>query len=137
MATHLRPSPEVSRYCEQRGFSSRVREGGFGYLLDRWTKIVAEIEAGYDGLFDEFLNDMDARKIIDELATHASDEEWDLVDAVLPSLDARFFAATRPVETCIWGERNLTKYHYRTDHDWWYYRVPVDLSRVCDRGRSP
>lgn len=72
----------------------RVREGGFGYLLDSWAKIVAEIETGYHGLFDEFLNDMDARKIIDELATHASDEKWEAVEAVLPSLDARFFAAT-------------------------------------------
>src|SRR5437763_4377769 len=126
MATYTRPSPDVGRYCEQRGFSSRVREGGFGYLLDRWTKIVGEIEAGYRGLFDEYLNDMDARKIIDELATYASDEEWSEVEALLPSLDDRFLAATRPVEHCIWGERNATKHGYRADRDWWYFRVPTN-----------
>jgi hypothetical protein len=137
MSAYPRPSPDVSRYCEQRGFSFRVCECGFGYLLDRWVKIVAEVETGYRGLFDEYLNDMDARKIIDELATYASDDEWEAVDAALPSLDARFLAASRPVDVCIWGERNVAKHGYRPDRDWWYYRVPVDLSRVGDRGRWP
>ena len=137
MATYQRPSPDVSRHCEQRGFSSRVCEGGFGYLLDRWTKIVAEVETGYRRLFDEYLNDMDARKIIDELATYASDDEWAEVEALLPSLDDRFHAATRAVEACIRGERNAAKYGYRADQDWWYFRVPTNLERVADRGRWP
>jgi hypothetical protein len=135
MATYQRPSPDVSRYCEQRGFSSRVREGGFGYLLDRWTKIVAAIETGYRGLFDDYLNDMDARKIINDLATYASDDEWGEVEALLPSLDERFHAATRRVEVCIWGERRAGQHGYRADRDWWYFRVPVNLKRVGDRGR--
>ena len=101
MATYQHPSPDVSRYCEQRGFSSCVRDGGFDYLLDCWAKTVAEVETGYRGLFDEYLNDMDARKIIDELATYASDDEWAQVEALLPHLDERFCAATRPVEVCI------------------------------------
>ena len=137
MATYWRPSPAVSRYCDQRGFSSRVRDGGFGYLLDRWTKIVAEVEAGYRSLFDEYLNDMDARRIIDELTTRASDDEWAEVEAVLPSLDARFHAATRPVDSCIWGEHNAAKHAYRADRDWWYYRVPKNLDRVSDSDRWP
>ena len=127
----------MSRYSEQRGFSSRVREGGFGYLLDGWTKIVAEVETGYRGLFDEYLNDMDVRRIIDGLATHASDDEWDRVEALLPSLDERVHAATRPVEACIWGERNAAKHGYHADRDWWYFRVPTNLARVGDRGRWP
>ena len=137
LATYQRPSPDVSRYCEQRGFSSRVREGGFGYLVDRWTKVVADVETAYRGIFDEYLNDMDARKIIEELATYATDNEWAQVEAVLPSLDDRFHAATRPVEVCIWGELNAAKHGYRADRDWWYFRVPTNLERVGDRGRWP
>ena len=137
MGTYQHPSPDIRRYCEERGFSSRVCEGGFDYLLDRWTKIVADVEAGYRLYFDEYLNDMDARSIIDELGTYASDDEWAAVEAALPSLDARFLAATRPIEICIWGERNVAKHGYRPDRDWWYYRVPLDLSRVRDRGRWP
>lgn len=137
MATYQRPSPDVSRYCEERGFSSRVREGGTWYLLDRWTKIVVEVEAGYRGLFDEYLNDMDARAIIDELATYASDDEWAEIEAMLPSLDDRFQAASRPVQVCIWGEHNAAKHGYRADRDWWYFRVPANMQCVEDRDRWP
>jgi hypothetical protein len=98
---------------------------------------VAHVVAGYRLSFEEFLNDMGARRIIDELGTYGSDDEWAAVEAVLPSLDARFLAATRPVETCVWGERNVAKYGYRPDRDWWYYRVPLVLSRVTDRDRWP
>jgi hypothetical protein len=137
MAAYRPPSPDVSRYCEERGFSSHVREGGFGYLLDRWTKTVAAVEGGYSLSFYEYVNDMDTRMIIDELATYASEDEWADVEVALPSLDARFLAATRPVEPCILGERNVTKYGYRPERDWWYYRIPIDLSRVGDRSRWP
>jgi hypothetical protein len=137
MFSYPRPSPDVSRYCHERGFSPRVCEAGFGYLLDCWTKIVAEVEAGYRGLFDEYLNDVDARRIIDELASYASDAEWAEVEASLPSLDGRFHAATRPVEVCIWGEHNAAKHGYRADRDWWYFRVPTNLEHVGDRGRWP
>src|SRR4051794_25739360 len=124
MAAYQRPSSDVSRYCEQRGFSFHVRDGGFGYLLDCWTKVVGEVETGYRGVFDGFLNDVDTRKIIAELATYASDEEWAAVEAELAALDGRFIAATRPVERCIWGEHNAAKHGYRPDCDWWYYHVP-------------
>lgn len=137
MATYERPSLDVRRYCEERGFSSRVCEGGFDYLLERWTKIVAAVEEGYRLCFDEYLNDMDARKIIDELATYASDGEWAEVEDLLPSLDDRFHVATRPVEVCIWGEGNAAKHGYGADRDWWYFRVPTNLERVGDRGRWP
>jgi hypothetical protein len=137
MATHRPPSPDVRRYSEEQAFSRLVCEGGFDYLLNRWARTVTAVEGGYRSLYDEFLNDMDARRIIDALATYADDDEWAGVEAVLPSLDARFLAATRPVETCVWGERNVAKYGYRPDRDWWYYRVPQDLSRVTDRGRWP
>ncbi|HEY2587718.1 MAG TPA: hypothetical protein VGI81_18370 [Tepidisphaeraceae bacterium] len=135
MATHRHPSPEVSRYCEGRGFSSLVCRGGFDYLLESWTRTVAAVEGGYWLSFDEYLNDMDSRNIIDELPTYASDDEWAGVETMLPPLDARFHAATRQVDACIWGECNEEKYGYRPDRQWWYYRAPADMSRVADRDR--
>jgi len=137
MATYQQPSPDVRRYCEEQGFSSNVREGGFDYLLHCWGRAVARVEESYRLSFYEFLNDMSARRIIDEMATYASDDEWAAVEAALPSLDARFVAATRPVETCVCGEHNAAKYGYSPDRDWWYYRVPLDLSSVSDRDRWP
>jgi hypothetical protein len=110
----------------------RAREGGFDYLLDQWALTVRLVEKGYPRLFDEYLADLDTRQMIDELATYASDEEWADVEAVLPLLDERFLKATRRVECCVWGEHNAAKYGWRVDREWWYYRLPTDVSRVLD-----
>jgi len=131
------PSPSIRQYCKQRGFSSRVCEGGLDYLVARWQKDVAEICAGYSALFDEYLDDMDGRKIIAELLPLASDSERAQVAALLPTLDAQFFEATRPTDSCIWGEHNAAKYGFHPDQDWWYYRVPANLGRVEDPGQWP
>jgi hypothetical protein len=114
-----------------------VCEHGFPYLLESWAKTVSALEAGYDSLFDEYLNDVDSRKIIDELSIHASDAERAVVEASLPALDSRFVAATRPIAMCVWGDQNATKYGYSPERDWWYYRLPSNLSRVADPGRWP
>ena len=137
MATSQHPSGDVQRYCETRGFSRLVRDRGFPYLLERWATTVSAVETGYELLFDEYLNDVDARKIIDELAGDATDTEWSVVKAVLPALDSRFFSATRPVPSCIWGDQNAIKHGYSADRDWWYYRLPLNLTRVTDGERWP
>jgi hypothetical protein len=124
------PSPAVRQYCEQRGFASFVREGGFDYLIRRWTRIVTHIEEGYHLTFDDYLNDMDSRKIINELLPLASDGESAKVGALVPLLDNRFLAATRPVDLCVWGHANAAKNDWRPDRDWWYFRIPTNLTLV-------
>jgi hypothetical protein len=124
------PSPAVREFCERRGFSRFVRDGGIDYLLRRWARIVAHVEEGYDGMFEEYLNDMDARRIMSELLPVASDEERARAEAVIPSLDERFFKVTVTVDSCIWGAEAEANYGYRHDHDWWYYRLPIDVSRA-------
>jgi hypothetical protein len=131
------PSPTVRKYCEQRGFSRFVCNGGFDYLLRCWERIVAHVDEGYQGSIDEYLNDMDVRRIINELLPLASDEEQDKVERVGPSLDGRFLKATCPVDSCIWGQENAAKYDYRRDRDWWYYRIPINLGRVSDQDKWP
>jgi hypothetical protein len=137
MGIYRPPSPDVRRYSEARRFSRNIREGGFDYLLRRWTNIVAAVEAGYRLTFYEYLNDLDARRIIDELATHASDEEWAEVEAALPSLDERFRKATQPVNASLYGGSDEQKSKYHPDRDWYYFRESVDLSHVRDRVRWP
>ena len=134
MPRYQPPSADVRRYCEERGYSSNVRNGGFHYLTESWRRTVALVEAGYPLLFYEFINDLDTRRIIDELAAHASDEKWKDVEAVLSSLDQRFLKATRPVSVCLYGASDEQKSQYQPVRDWYYFRVPTDLSRVPDPG---
>jgi len=129
------PSPAVRKFCEQRRFSRLVRDGGIDYLLRRWTRIVAHVEEGYHGIFEEYVNDMDARRIMSELLPIASDEERARAEAVVPSLDGRFFKVTVSVDSCIWGAEAEANHGYRRDHDWWYYRLPIDVSRASGFNR--
>lgn len=131
------PSPSIRQYCKRRGFSSRVCESGFDYLLDGWQDVVARICAGYNALFDEYLDDMDGRGIIAELLPLASDSERAQVAALLPALDAKFLEATRATDSCIWGEDNAAKFGYSREQNWWYYRLPANLTRVEDPGQWP
>jgi hypothetical protein len=130
------PSPAVREYCKQRGFAEFVCEGGVDRLLRSWSFTVAEIEKGYALTFDDYLNDMDARSIINELLPIATEGERAKVEACIPALDNRFRLATRLVEGCIWGRKNAAKYNWLPDRDWWYYRVPTNLSRVGDDPKS-
>ena len=114
-----------------------MRDRGFPYLLERWAETVSAIETGYHLLFDEYLNDVDSRKIIDELSTHASCAEWAMMKVTLPGLDARFLAATQSVSSCIWSDHNAARYGYSPVRDWWYYRLPANLTHVADRERWP
>lgn len=131
------PSRLVHDYCIQKGFSERVRTGGLDYLVDGWRLTVAAVIEGYSCLFDEYLNDMDSRRIIDELKPLADDRERRMLVAFLPALDEAFFKSTYSTDSCIWGADVATRCGYRPDQDWCYYRVPKNLSRVEDPERWP
>ena len=51
---------------------------------------MAHVEEGYHGISEEYLNDMDARRIMSELLPIASDEERARAEAAAPALDERF-----------------------------------------------
>ena len=137
MARYRRPSAQLRRHLEKRKAGKCLREGGFDFLVEHWRLTGTLLQKGYPRLFDEYLNDLDTRQIIDDLATYASDEEWADVEAVLPSLDERFAGLTRRVDYCVWGEHNAVKHGWRPDRNWWYYRLPMDASRVLDPERWP
>lgn len=127
-----KPSDAVVEFCKQRGYSERVCAGGLDYLLKTWDRVVRDILAGYKRLFDEFLNDMDCRMIINELLPIATDAERDAVLLPLSSLDRSFHEATVMSSSCIWGDDNAAKCGWTSSKDWWYYRVPRTLDFVED-----
>lgn len=117
----------IRGYCRRRNYADFVIEGGLDYLILRWERDVQEIATGYTGgMLDEYLNDMDGRRIINEVWPLASAEQVACYQRRLEEADKRFFAATVPAEACIWGEENEAKYHYLPEVNWWYYRVPKD-----------
>jgi hypothetical protein len=107
------------------------------YLLVVWEHVVGEVNDGYRALFDEYLDDMDGRRIIDELLILVDDAERAELEVSLAALDDRFFKATDPVDSCIWGEAAAAKQGYERNRNWWYFRIPTNLSSVEDRDEWP
>ena len=131
------PSSAIREYCTRHGFSERVCDGGLDYLLHGWQLTVGDVVEGYTGLFDEYLNDMDGRRIIDELLPLADATELRKVEASLLAMDDGFIKATLPTSSCIWGEDAAQKHEYQPGRDWWYYRIPSNLGHVEDPDAWP
>jgi hypothetical protein len=133
----LSPSAKVRQFCIEQGFSVRVCEDGFEYLLQGWESTVSEVETGYRALFDEYLNDVDGRDIINRLLPLAEDKERAMVESRLPEIDSRFIEATVPTGTCIWGVEAAARDGLDQQQHWWYFRVPGKLDLVEDRENWP
>ncbi|TXL73878.1 hypothetical protein FHP25_19705 [Vineibacter terrae] len=99
-------------------------------LADRiaaWERIVAGVEAGYAYGLDDWLNDMDLRRGIDE-ALDALKPRERLRNKVsieqLAASDARFRKATAAAGKCLWGSTVAAREGWHADRQWWYFRKP-------------
>jgi hypothetical protein len=90
-------------------------------MMGAWEQLVAQIEFGYDGMADEYTNDLACR---DWLAA-----AWSLItDGVraarkpeLDDLDLRFLEATAEDD-----EGALSCFYRRDPEDgWWWRRLPI------------
>ncbi|MBL0940578.1 MAG: hypothetical protein IBJ03_16905 [Gemmatimonadaceae bacterium] len=87
--------------------------------LERWSRIVEEIESGYALTYDDYLNDLDLRHALNGLP------EQDPRHATLVGLDARFKAQTFPSGSCAWGDENAAAEGWEREREWYYWRLPT------------
>jgi hypothetical protein len=97
-------------------------------LIDQWSSIVASVSTGYQLTLDDYLNDLDLRRAIDEkthsVRYHSADIIPEELTARLADADARFRIATRESAENIWGAENEAENGWSRDRQWWYYRLP-------------
>ncbi len=98
-------------------------------MVSDWEKIVTDIAKGYSFGLDDYLNDMDGRRILGEALEVAFDEQKRDVTERVKIADTLFFSVTYPSAHCIWNEKNELEYGYSRDTDWWYYRIPIKIKR--------
>lgn len=87
--------------------------------LERWARIVEEVERGYALTYDDFLNDLDLRHALSGLPRH------DARRTQLSSLDERFRAHTFPSGACAWGDENAAAEGWDREREWYYWRLPT------------
>jgi hypothetical protein len=68
------------------------------YFLGRWEQVVPRVEQGYPLDLDSYLNDLDARDILEELAGQLSEAGQSVLRAALAPWDQRFVDATQAID---------------------------------------
>jgi hypothetical protein len=85
------------------------------HLLECWEKTVRQVEEGWSLPWEDYVNDLDGRRILGEIAMVTPPE--------LAALDHRFCAATT-VGECLWGEEVAQAEGWDPEKNWYYYRHP-------------
>jgi hypothetical protein len=115
----------VRPYLEGRGCADFIVAGGLSGLLEQWDRVATSIEQGYDGLLDEYLNDMDLRDILEDALEVASVDDDAPVRQHVGLADARVRAATVPCGP-IWGREVAESEAMDPALQWWYFVRPKE-----------
>ena len=93
------------------------------FLVDYWRAFVEEVESGYKGAVDAYVNDVTVRDILqDEIIAGAPAPLQVKVSMALVNPDTRLRSATqeldRPLRPAPDGKRRA----------WWWYRAPKNVN---------
>ena len=88
-------------------------------LLDQWARTVNDVEHGYALTYEDYLNDLDVRRSLDDADLAPVFRER------LTVLDARFQEVTFPSGACVWGVENEEAEGWDRVSNWYYWRLPT------------
>jgi hypothetical protein len=115
----------VRDYLQSRNYAEPVIRGGLDGLVRNWESVAESVASGESQYRDDYLNDMDGRRILEEAMDVAPDDDKALWVERVRTADEKIRLHLRPTKECLWGEDNARKYGYSRNRDWWYYLEPV------------
>jgi hypothetical protein len=122
---NARTSAAVREFLERRGCPTEVAAGGLEALVAQWESVADALDRGYPlDTLDDYLNDMDARQLIDD-AIRAVPGAGDALRGRLETADRRVRALVTPRERCLWGDRIATSHGWTSAREWWYFTRPT------------
>jgi hypothetical protein len=94
-------------------------------LSQRWNAFARAVEAGYVGYWEEYLNELTVRDLLNDAFTAVPDDDDDAARtaALFEQADAIYWRATKPDET---GEM-ARMWRLDDDDGWWWRRFPSKL----------
>ncbi|MEP6762815.1 MAG: hypothetical protein ABJB66_00825 [Gemmatimonadaceae bacterium] len=98
-------------------------------MVKRWTQIVADVGRGYALTFDDYLNDLDLRRQIDQRLWELELGETNVdegIREVLADVDETFREVTVAMEENVWGDENARDEGWSAEREWFYYRMPIE-----------
>jgi hypothetical protein len=123
-------SDPVRDFLERHQYADSVVAGGLPGLVNAWEAVVNSVARGDVQHEDDYLNDMDGRRILAEALAVAPMEERRRWESRVAVADAAVRRHLVPTTECLWGAANAAKYAYSRDREWWYFHRPrvVDAS---------
>jgi len=122
-------SGRVREYLIDEQYPKHVVSGGLPHLVANWEATAAGIRDGSPAyvMYEEFLNDMDGRRILQECLDLLRADEAAAVRRRVAQADQLFRDATLPTAHCIWGDATADERGYSRDKDWYYFRRPEEV----------
>jgi hypothetical protein len=118
------PSDPSQAYLKSRGCPPHVVAAGLTGLLDYWRDTITALRAGYNLPFDDYLNDMDARQLIDDALPHTTPRGHKQAIVRLYDLDEQARPLLKPTDKCLRGPKAESDHHWTPEHNWWYFSIP-------------
>ena len=112
----------IRHHLEQREVGPHVVEGGLDYLVSGWNDTASRAAAGNQWVWEEWVNDLDGREILQDLLDNVPESRTAL--EAVQRADERFTASTTPTDERQWGEENAARHGWTRDTNWWYWRKP-------------
>jgi hypothetical protein len=119
-------SDEVRRLLIEKGCPIPVIERGMAGLVESWEQVVQSVERGYSLTLDDYLNDLDARQLLEEALAVASPAEHINFELRIQQADDLMKGLTRRASVCLWGDELAEEEGWNSKKNWWYYACPVD-----------
>jgi hypothetical protein len=118
----------IKDYASDNGYAEHVIHGGIPWLVANWQDTTDSRLEQEEYTLDEYLNDLDARRVIDELELLLGQPSFQQLDAIVTPIDERFLERTYRIAECLWGKRAEKKNGYNPSTHWYYYRLPLGRS---------
>jgi hypothetical protein len=112
-------------FLRERGSPKDVVEGGLAGLVDTWAGVVKSVEQGYLLTLDDYLNDLDARQILEEALKVAPQIEREKYTKKIESVDEKMRSLLKPAGKCLWGDDVAEAEGWTAKTNWWYFHRPV------------
>lgn len=114
----------IREFLLNTGCPEHVVNGGLEGLVANWEKIVATVANGYELTLDNYLNDLDARQLLDIAFKIASHIEQIKFQPRIDAADQQMRTSTTLSDQCLWGDEVAAEENWSPEKNWWYYSVP-------------
>ena len=114
----------AERFLRGRGCPDDVVRAGAEGLVAAWERAADDIARGYPLGLDDYLNDVDGRQLLDDLAREVAEAVGPHLRERVAAADARVRSGVVPSPECLWGEAVARREDWTPQRNWWYFSLP-------------